>query len=36
MIGDDICFDVEGAQSCGLRGVLVRTGVYKLLDIYCD
>ncbi|CAH1406040.1 unnamed protein product [Nezara viridula] len=28
MIGDDIVSDVGGAQNCGLRGVLVRTGKY--------
>lgn len=28
MIGDDIVSDVGGAQKCGLRGVLVRTGKY--------
>jgi len=29
MIGDDIDSDVEGAQKCGIRGVLVRTGKYR-------
>ena len=29
MIGDDILSDVGGAQSCGLAGVLVRTGKYR-------
>jgi len=29
MIGDDIVSDVGGAQACGLRGVLVRTGKYR-------
>lgn len=28
MIGDDIESDVGGAQSCGLRGVLVKTGKF--------
>ncbi|XP_014270964.1 phospholysine phosphohistidine inorganic pyrophosphate phosphatase [Halyomorpha halys] len=28
MIGDDVVSDVGGAQNCGLRGVLVRTGKY--------
>ncbi|XP_045601598.1 phospholysine phosphohistidine inorganic pyrophosphate phosphatase isoform X2 [Procambarus clarkii] len=28
MIGDDIVSDVGGAQKCGIRGVLVRTGKY--------
>ena len=26
MVGDDLWFDVLGAQRAGLRGVLVRTG----------
>ena len=29
MIGDDVVSDVGGAQSCGLAGVLVRTGKYR-------
>lgn len=29
MIGDDIVGDVGGAQSAGLRGILVRTGKYQ-------
>ena len=29
MIGDDIVNDVGGAQSCGMRGVQVRTGKYR-------
>ena len=29
MIGDDLHNDVAGAQSAGLRGVLVRTGKYR-------
>ncbi|CAL4149297.1 unnamed protein product, partial [Meganyctiphanes norvegica] len=28
MVGDDIVSDVGGAQKCGIRGVLVRTGKY--------
>ena len=28
MVGDDISSDVGGAQKCGLRGVLVRTGKF--------
>ncbi|KAK4295250.1 hypothetical protein Pmani_032178 [Petrolisthes manimaculis] len=28
MVGDDISSDVEGAQKCGMRGVLVRTGKF--------
>ena len=30
MVGDDVVNDVGGAQSCGLFGVLVRTGKYRL------
>jgi HAD superfamily hydrolase (TIGR01458 family) len=29
MIGDDIETDVGGAQSAGIRGVLVKTGTYR-------
>ena len=29
MVGDDIVSDVGGAQSCGMQGVLVRTGKYR-------
>jgi len=29
MVGDDIDFDVGGAQQCGIRGILVRTGKYR-------
>jgi HAD superfamily hydrolase (TIGR01458 family) len=29
MVGDDVLSDVGGAQECGLRGVLVRTGKYR-------
>lgn len=28
MVGDDITSDVGGAQKCGMRGVLVRTGKF--------
>lgn len=28
MVGDDIVSDVGGAQKCGMRGVLVRTGKF--------
>ncbi|MDP9342802.1 MAG: HAD-IIA family hydrolase [Actinomycetota bacterium] len=28
MVGDNLVFDVLAAQACGLRGVLVRTGVF--------
>ena len=29
MIGDDIINDVGGAQSAGIKGVLVKTGKYR-------
>lgn len=29
MVGDDIDADVGGAQECGIRGILVRTGKYR-------
>jgi len=29
MVGDDIDVDVGGAQRCGIRGILVRTGKYR-------
>jgi len=29
MIGDDILTDVGGAQSMGMRGILVKTGKYR-------
>ncbi|XP_076060407.1 phospholysine phosphohistidine inorganic pyrophosphate phosphatase [Oratosquilla oratoria] len=32
MVGDDIVSDVGGAQACGIRGVLVRTGKYTPND----
>jgi len=32
MIGDDIVSDVGGAQNCGIQGILVRTGKYRLSD----
>jgi len=32
MVGDDIVSDVGGAQSCGLAGILVRTGKYRQSD----
>merc|ERR1712029_407645 len=32
MIGDDIVSDCGGAQSCGLQGVLVRTGKFRQTD----
>ncbi|XP_041368139.1 phospholysine phosphohistidine inorganic pyrophosphate phosphatase-like [Gigantopelta aegis] len=32
MVGDDVVNDVGGAQACGIRGVLVRTGKYRPQD----
>ncbi|XP_031570156.1 phospholysine phosphohistidine inorganic pyrophosphate phosphatase-like [Actinia tenebrosa] len=32
MIGDDILNDVGGAQACGIRGVQVRTGKFRISD----
>jgi phospholysine phosphohistidine inorganic pyrophosphate phosphatase len=29
MIGDDLIGDVGGAQSCGMRGIQVRSGKYR-------
>ena len=34
MIGDDIEGDVGGAQSCEIKGVLVRTGKFRAA--YCE
>lgn len=36
MIGDDIQGDIGGAQSAGIKGVLVRTGKYKPADLSGD
>ncbi|MBI3360937.1 MAG: TIGR01458 family HAD-type hydrolase [Chloroflexi bacterium] len=33
MIGDDVLTDIAGAQSAGLRGILVRTGKFKPSDL---
>jgi len=33
MVGDDIEADIHGAQSAGLRGVLVRTGKFRPADL---
>ena len=33
MIGDDIRADVDGAQRCGIRGVLVKTGKFRAADL---
>lgn len=33
MIGDDLVNDVGGAQRCGIRGVQVRTGKYRLVNV---
>ncbi len=32
MVGDDVVSDVGGAQSCGIRGVLVRTGKFRFFS----
>jgi phospholysine phosphohistidine inorganic pyrophosphate phosphatase len=32
MVGDDLVSDVGGAQSCGMRGILVRTGKFRPAD----
>ena len=34
MIGDGIETDVEGAQNAGLKGVLVRTGKFRISDLH--
>ncbi len=36
MIGDDIIGDVAGAQTVGIRGVLVRTGKFRPIDLERD
>lgn len=33
VIGDDVVGDVGGAQRAGLRGILVRTGKFRLSDL---
>jgi len=33
MVGDDIEFDVKGAQDAGIRGVLVKTGKFRPEDL---
>jgi phospholysine phosphohistidine inorganic pyrophosphate phosphatase len=33
MIGDDIHTDVDGAQRCGIRGLLVKTGKFRAADL---
>ncbi len=33
VVGDDVRTDVEGAQAAGARGVLVRTGKFRLADL---
>ena len=33
MIGDDIVGDIQGAQQAGLRGLLVRTGKFRPVDL---
>ena len=29
MVGDDVELDIEGAQKCGMRAILVKTGKYR-------
>lgn len=36
IVGDDIRSDIDGAQQCGIRGVLVRTGKFHELDLQTD
>ncbi|RZV48195.1 MAG: TIGR01458 family HAD-type hydrolase, partial [Pseudomonadales bacterium] len=36
MIGDDIYSDIHGAQRCGMRGLLVKTGKFREQDINSD
>jgi len=36
MIGDDIVGDVGAAQACGIRGIQVRTGKFRELDLEGD
>ncbi|HEX7026086.1 MAG TPA: TIGR01458 family HAD-type hydrolase [Gammaproteobacteria bacterium] len=33
IVGDDIRSDIDGAQQCGIRGVLVRTGKFREADL---
>jgi phospholysine phosphohistidine inorganic pyrophosphate phosphatase len=33
MIGDDIRGDIDAAQQCGIKGLLVRTGKFRSHDI---
>lgn len=33
MIGDDVVGDIDGAQACGIRGILVRTGKFRPSDL---
>lgn len=36
IVGDDIRSDIEGAQNCGIRGVLVKTGKFRPADLASD
>ena len=36
MVGDDICSDIGGAQAAGVRGLLVRTGKFRPVDLSGD
>ncbi len=33
MIGDDIVGDIGAAQTCGIRGIQVRTGKFRETDL---
>lgn len=33
MVGDDLEADIDGAQKCGMKGVLVRTGKFRQADL---
>jgi phospholysine phosphohistidine inorganic pyrophosphate phosphatase len=33
MVGDDLEADIDGAQKCGMKGVLVRTGKFRQEDL---
>lgn len=36
MIGDDLINDVQGAQNCGIKGILVKTGKYHQNEASAD
>ena len=33
MVGDDLETDIRGAQSCGMKGILVRTGKFRMKSL---